>query len=378
MARVVIIGSGVIGASIAWHLAARGMRDVLVLDRAPSFGGGSGSTARATGGFRLQFSSVPNVRLSLLSLEELLRFPEDTGVDPGYRPAGYLFVARTTKEVAALEAANVVQRACGVFDAQIIGVDEILRLNPAIEDGSIAGGAFCPRDGFIRPTEILRGYYEAARRLGVRFLFGEALVRFEAEGGRIAAVRTRAGEHGGDVFVNAAGAWAGGISDVPVKPLVRHVATTVPTDVLGEAMPMTIWLEDGFHLRVRDGRVLLLRSHEAAYGFDLELDARWLADVARRAGERIPVLRSIPIDRTSCWSGLYEMTADRHVILGHAPEYENLLLAVGSSGHGVMHSPAIGRVVAELIAGDRPSLDLQPLRASRFVEGAPIAGSELL
>ncbi|MEA2571998.1 MAG: hypothetical protein QOI24_3999 [Acidobacteriota bacterium] len=377
--RVAIVGAGVVGASVAYHLASRGIHDVVVLDRAEQPGGGS--TPRATGGFRVQFGTAINIALSLLAREKLLRFEEELGVDSGYRPHGYLFLARSEAAMDALRAANALQHANGVSEAQLIDAGEARRINPAIEDDAIAGGAYGPRDGFIRSMQILGGYTDAAKRFGVRFDYGVDAVRWRVESDRVVAIETKYGAIEADVFVNAAGAWASTLGvDNPVRPLRRQVACTVETDALPETMPMTIWIDDGFHLRVRDRRILLLRPDEPRTSdpFDDSLDDAWIADVVERARARVPIAATVPIDREKSWAGLYEMSPDRHALLGRAPGFTNLFLANGSSGHGVMHAPALGQLLAQLIAGERPSIDIHPLRPSRFAEGEPIAGPELL
>jgi sarcosine oxidase, subunit beta len=383
-ADFVIVGAGAIGASVAYHLAARGCTDVRVLDASPA--PGQGSTGRATGGFRAQFGSEANVRLSLLSRDELRRFHDELGVDPGYRPCGYLFLARQPSELEVLLAAQAVQKAAGLAEARPVGVEEIRELNPAVDADGLAGGVFCPTDGFIRPLEVLRGYSEGARRLGVRFAFGEPCTGLRMEGERIGAVRTPHGEISTGRVVDAAGAWAATVAamagvDLPVTPLRRQVALTHPTDLLPESMPMTIFVEDGFHLRVRDGRVLLLWPDEPRVEepFDTTFDEAWLPEVLGRAHARVPCLTGARIDRTGCWAGLYEMSPDRHVILGAAPGVENLYLANGSSGHGVMHAPALGRLLAEIMLdGQASTLDVRTLRPSRFAEGEPNPAPVLL
>jgi sarcosine oxidase subunit beta len=377
--RVAIVGAGVVGASVAYHLAARGIHDVVVLDRADQPGGGS--TPRATGGFRVQFGTAINIALSLLAREKLLRFEEELGVDSGYRPHGYLFLARSEAALNALRIANALQHANGAPEPQLIDADEARRINPAIEDDAIAGGAYGPRDGFIRAMQIVGGYTDAAKRFGVRFDYGVEAVRWRVEGDHVIAIETRYGAIEADVFVNAAGAWASTLGiDNPVRPLRRQVACTIETDALPETMPMTIWLDDGFHLRVRDRRILLLRPDEPRTidPFDDKLDDEWIADVVKRAKAKVPIAGSVAIDRNKCWAGLYEMSPDRHALLGRAHGFANLFLANGSSGHGVMHAPALGQLLAQLIAGEEPSIDIHPLRPSRFAEGEPIAGPELL
>ena len=332
--RVVVCGAGVVGASIAYHLALRGCRDVIVIDRASELG--AGSTSKATGGFRAQFDTEINVRLSLLAREKLLRFEEETGVDPGYEQRGYLFIARSEEVLDELRRAVEVQHACGLQESRIIGPDEVQELNPAVAMEGVVGASFCPTDGFLRPMNILRGYFEAAQRLGVEFRFG---------------VETAPSC---DVLVNAKGAWAG----APVIALRRNVAATIETDVLPPEMPMTIWAEDWFHTRVRDGRVLLLWPDDPPLD-----DAAWLAEVLRRTRERLPALRELPIHHT--WSGLYEMSPDEHALLGRVSERE--YVAIGSSGHGVMHAPALGQLLAEIILdGQATTLDTYALRPSRF------------
>ncbi len=386
MPEVVVVGGGVMGASVAWHLAVRGCRDVVVLDRAAA--PGEGSTGKATGGFRAQFASPVNIRLSLLSREKLLRFPEEIGADSGYRPHGYLFLAGDEAQMAALRSIRPLQREMCV-PVEEIGPEDVARLNPAVRSDGIPGGSFCAIDGFIRPLNILNGYVEAARRLGVRFEYGVEVTGFAVAKrlpGRVTHVQTKAGSIAARHVVNAAGPWAGALGqlagvEVPVSPLRRQVASTVPTDVLPEEMPMTIFLADGLHLRVRDGRVLLLwpQPHPTADPFDAGFDAGWLPGLLERAHERVPCLRDVPVDRAACWGGLYEMSPDRHTLLGLAPRLDNFWLINGSSGHGVMHSPALGQLLSEMILdGGAKTLDAHSLRPSRFAEGEAIPEFHLL
>jgi sarcosine oxidase subunit beta len=355
-AEVIVLGAGVIGASVAYHLAARGCRDVLVLDRGA--GPGTGSTCRATGGFRAQFGSEINIRLSLLSREKLRNFRDETGGDCGYLEAGYLFLARDEGTLEQLRSAQTTQHQCGVSEARLLSAAEARDVNPAIRDGSgdLAGAAWSPSDGFIRPLGILDGYVQAATRAGVRFEYGQVVTTLD--------------ELAAEQVVNAAGAWAG-MFGADVTPLRRNVAATVDTRVLPADMPMTIWADDGFHFRVRDGRALLLWPDDP-----IVPDDEWFEQIRSWTDERIPALRSIAIDRASSWSGLYEMSPDRHAIIGRAGE--RLVLANGSSGHGVMHAPAIGELVAQLVLGQPTTLDIHALRPSRFAEGEPVLGHSLL
>ncbi len=372
MTEVLIVGGGVMGASVAYHLARAGCRGVRVLDRGDA--PGSGSTGRATGGFRAQFGTAIHVRLSLLSRSKLQCFREETGGDAGYLPAGYLWLARGETERAALRSAQAVQHAAGLHEAVEVGPREIASLNPAVAIDGIVGGAFCPTDGFLSPRGLLEGYVRAAVRLGVRFTWGTEVHGLErGPRGEITAAVTSSGREPAATFVNAAGAWAGMLADIPVTPLRRQVAATVPTGVLPPTMPMTIFADDGFHLRVRDGRVLLLRaSPGGSHPFDTSVDPAWVASVTAEAQARVPVLRDVPIDPRACWAGLYEMSPDRHALLGRAPGSSNLYLINGASGHGVMHAPALGQLLAEIILeGKASTLDVRALRPERFAEGEP-------
>ena len=384
MPEVVVLGGGVIGASVAYHLAARGVRDVVVLDAAD--GPGAGSTGRATGGFRVQFATAINVRLSLLARAKLRRFAQETGGDCGYDPAGYLWVAADEDELASLRAALAVQRANGVDDAAEADRATVARLNPALRPDGVAGGAYCASDGFIRPLGILDGYRHAAEHLGVRFAWNARAIGIDrARGGHITAVRTDHDVIATGAVVNAAGAWAAGVArlagaESPVTPLRRQVAVTLPTGALGATMPMTIYVRDGFHLRVRDGRVLLLLPSAGAEDpFGVGVDRAWVDTVARIARERVPCLRDVAIDRAACWAGLYEMSPDGHAIVGPDPSVPNLYHANGASGHGVMHAPALGEIVAEIVVdGAATSLDVTALRPERFASTESQGARELL
>lgn len=381
---VVVIGAGVVGASAAWRLAERGCR-VTVIDRAGGFG--EGSTGRATGGYRAQFATEINVRLSLMAREALRSFEDLTGVDSGYRPCGYLLLTRSEAELASLLEAQALQHRLGLVEAVEVTVEEALRLNPALAPGSFSGGVFCPTDGFIRPLGILEGYVAIARRLGVEFRFGEEPLELVRDGtGRITAVRTSRGAHSCSAVVNAAGAWAARVAtlagiELPVWPAKRQVAITEPYSGLPVDMPMTIFAGDGFHLRVRDDRVLLVQpmDHGSEDPFDTTFDPSWLDIVVARAHERVPCLRDAKVDPGACWAGLYEMSPDKHAILGATDEAPNFYFANGSSGHGVMHSAPLGLLVAEAIVDGAPhSIDAYALRPSRFAEGRPNPSPGLL
>ncbi|MEO8576247.1 MAG: FAD-binding oxidoreductase [Gemmatimonadales bacterium] len=383
-AAIAVIGGGVIGAGIAYHLALAGVRDVVILERADWVG--TGSTGKATGGYRAQFATPINIQLSLLAREKLLRFADETGIDPGYSQVGYLWLASTESQLDALRAAQRIQKAEGLVEAMELSVSEIASVNPALSTEGLFGAAFCQTDGYIRPLSILRGYMEAAHRLGVRLKRRAECIgmRLDTEG-RIKSVITQQDELHVDGVVNAAGPWAARIADMagvslPVVPVMRQAALTEPTDALPATMPMTIFLGSGFHARVRDGRALICWPNPVEPGEPAELraDDEWIDTVTQMAHKHIPVLRDIAIDRPACYAGLYEVSPDEHAIVGLAPQCPNMYFANGSSGHGVMHSPALGEIVADMIVGRTPTIDVSVLRPSRFDEGAAIQSLELI
>ena len=372
---VVVVGGGVIGASVAWHLARLGLRGVLVLDRGAAPGEGStgqiivAGTANETGaGITYALGGSAGSQGAGTGLFALARYNSDS--------SGNL----------SLDTAFGSNGEAGLHEARMVEPRQIAQLNPAVSLDSVIGGAFCPTDGFLRPLSILRGYLDGARRLGARIRFGEEVTALaRGQDGRIEKVRLASGEISCGTVVNAAGAWAGVLGrqagiEVPVAPLRRQVACTMPSAALPEDMPMTLWTGDGFHVRVRDGRVLLLRpTPGAADAFEAEVEDSFIREVRALAERRVPVLAGVEIDRAHCWAGLYEMSPDGHALLGWAPGCENLLLVNGSSGHGVMHAPALGALAAEMIAhGTTQSLDVRELRPSRFEEGALPGGHGLL
>ena len=383
----VIVGAGIIGSSVAYHLARRGAKNILVLERdaasdpratAPDLSMRA-SHARATGGFRVQYGTLVNVRLSMMARVELLEFTELTGVDAGYEQRGYLFLAQDATQLEQLQQALKVQRSAGLEVSRIVMPSEIHALNPHLSLEGIAGGSYCPWDGFVRPLAMRLGYQRAAEALGVQFKFG-AEVTFERSTDGVQVIHNGSRLHSGAV-INAAGAWAAELMrsanlELPVTPVKRQIAATVPTQVLPEQMPMSIFAGDGFHLRVRDGRVLLLMPFDFA-AQDLTYDLAWLPDLLARTHARVPALRDVPIE--TGWAGLYEVSPDGHALLGAHWDAPNLFLANGSSGHGVMHSPALGKLLSEIVLdGKASSLDVHSLRPERFLEGQPIIGNSLL
>lgn len=373
-AEIIIIGAGVIGASIAYHLGINGIKDILVLDSAP--GPGTGSTGKATGGFRLQFGSQINIELSQLSRQKLINFKSEHGIDPGYIEAGYLFLAQSESEMDNLKLANTLQKNNGVTDAELVTAEEIQKLNPFINLNNIIGGTFCRSDGFIEPLSILNGYVSSSQKSGVKFEYGCRIEKINYTGKKIESVESSGEKFTGELFINAAGAWSGwlaGLADeyLPVKHLKRQVCRIKETNTLPAGTPMTIWVDTAFHFRMKDDHLILLLpdTPENNYNYNTSVESVWLEKVFSTAKEKLPALKNCTIDTGASWAGLYEMSPDEHVILGRSDYLENFYYANGSSGHGVMHSPAIGELLAGIICNKKSEIDIEVLNPNRFKEG---------
>ncbi len=380
-----IIGGGVIGASVAWHLVQRGERDVLIVDAAAE--PGMGSTGRATGGFRAQFANDINVRLSLLSREKLRRFADDTGVDPEFNPVGYLFLCDDAPTLDAFRVMRDMQHAAGLSEACEISVDQAARINPNVLLDGVIGAAWCPTDGTMRPRKILRGYLDGAMRGGARVRWSAPVRGMERDArGRITHVQVGDDRMAVGQVVNAAGAWSAGIAAfagvaLPVTPTRRLITCTHPIAALDDNFPMTIWARDAFHLRLRDKRALLNwpRDIPRADPYSLDLDQPLIDRMWQLARERVPAMQMTSLDPEAHWVGLYEMSPDKTVIFGRAPGCENLVLVNGSSGHGVMHSSILGQLAAELLCdGATHTLNTHVLRLERFADGESLPVSGML
>ncbi|MEO8514559.1 MAG: FAD-binding oxidoreductase [Ignavibacteria bacterium] len=370
---VIIIGAGVIGSSIAYQLSCRGIKNTLVLDsgNAP----GQGSTSKATGGFRSQFGSEMNIQLSLLARQKLLDFKDEHGIDPGYLQAGYLFLAQTNEEMKNLTLANSLQQKNGVKDAILVSSDDIRKLNPHINMQNITGGSFCRSDGFIEPMNILNGYVSSSQSMGVKYIYNEQVTKLNCIGSKMDSIETPNGKFSADLYVNAAGAWAGSLAGLaleylPVKHLKRQVCRIKEKNTFPADTPMTIWVNSGFHFRMKDDHLILLYPcvPENNYNYDVTLEASWLDKVMAIAKQNIPAANVLNADFEGSWAGLYEMSPDEHLILGRSDFLENFYYANGASGHGVMHSPAIGELLANIICNKPNEIDVDILSPKRFTE----------
>jgi sarcosine oxidase, subunit beta len=340
LAGIVVAGAGAIGASLAYHLALLGADEVVLADRNAVAGG---STSKAMGGVRQQFSTAAEVRLAQASI----RFFEELGT-PFFDQVGYVFLATTEAGLAELEERMELQRSLGV-PVEPTGVPEEVRAN------DVLGAVGCLQDGVVDPVAVTR-----------------ELVRRAVEAGVELREQTLAETLDADVLVIACGPWSAELAsesgvELPVRPLCRQLLETTPISRLPELLPMTIEAETGFHFRRRGDRLVLAMVDAAPrWGFEELVDETVFDDRLERLEHRYPAAEAAVIEHA--WAGLYDMTPDAHPIIGRVAD--GVYAACGFSGHGFMQSPAVGRALAEEILGLEPTFDLSPYRLERFESGA--------
>ncbi len=382
-AEVVIIGGGIVGSSIAYHLTAAGCRNVLVLERESATG--KGSTGKSMGGVRAQFSTPVNIQMSLYSIPFYASFEERLGYPCDYRPQGYLFCATSEKHMAYLRANYEKQVAMGLKDARLLQGTEIREMFPQLRDDDIVGGSFCSTDGFVDPYSAMTGFMSWAVDHGAT-LSKNTLVRgLVKDQHGIAGVETSRGSVATRKVVNCAGPWAAGVAklagvELPVEPLRRMLVPSEPFDEFPHTAPMIIDMSNGFHFRP-EGRGFLLAWNDPGEtpGFKTEFDPAFVEKILTRAADRVPCFANLPVNPKRAWAGLYEMTPDHHPILGEAPDVPGFFLANGFSGHGVMHAPATGKILSDLIlTGKTGLIDVSLLDLARFSEGRLIHETAVL
>ena len=369
--QIVIIGGGVMGASTAYHLALRGCTDVVLLEREEFFG--QGATGRCAGGIRYQFSTDINIRLSQLSLPMLERFEAETGQAIDLQWPGYLFLLTNERDVAKFQRNVTLQHSLGVLTEWLTG-DEVRQRVPQLAADDVIAGTYHKGDGLADPNGVVNGYINAARRLGVTALTETAVTGIETKKGMITAVNTNRGTIQCDVVVNAAGPWSGVVSDMvgvplPLTPLRRQMLTTTPMSDIPHDFPFIIYFAQSLYFH-REGRGLLtgMSNPYEQPGFDQSVDEEWEFIHMEAAIKRLPLLANA--GRQSGWAGLYEVTPDAHPILGEVEQVDGYFLVTGFSGHGFMHGPISGLLMAEFILdGKATTLDVSMLDYQRFVDG---------
>ncbi len=367
-ADIVIIGAGIVGCSIAYHLAIQAAPRVVVVEKDLIC---SGSTGKSAGGIRQQFATEVNVRLSVESLHMFHRMREELGTDPEFRPVGYLFMATTEKELALFRRQAEFQEQYGI-PVQIITTDDIRRIVPYVRLDDIIGAAYCPTDGYAAPYEVTMGYAAAARRLGVTIREQRAVTGILRDGGRVAGVETSGGPIHARVVVNAAGAEGGLVGalagvDVPVKPYRRQIFVTGQLPEFNVEPPLTIDYHRNWYFRGEMGGCLFSGPKDEESTFNTNVDWEHVAESVAKAVARVPILERAEIKQG--WAGSYDISPDNNAILGEVPELQGFYVATGHSGHGFMHGPATGKLIAELILTGKTSIDISTLSPDRFRTG---------
>ena len=373
-ADVVIVGGGIVGSSIAYHLTAAGCRNVLVIERGTSLG--KGSTGKSMGGVRAQFATPVNIQMSLYSIPFYAAFEETLGYPCGYRAQGYLFMATRESHMNYLRANLERQVALGLKTARLVSAGEIRRLYPQLRGDDIVGGSYCSTDGFVDPYSAMNGFMSWAADHGARLWKNTAVTEIKVERARVTAVETTRGTVQTNTVVNAAGAWAAEIAsqvgvELPVVPLRRMLVPTEPFDQFPHTAPMIIDMTNGFHFRPESlGFLLAWNDPEETPGFKTEFEPSFIEKVLTRAADRVPVFENVAVNPKRAWAGLYEVTPDHHCILGAVDEVRGFFLANGFSGHGVMHAPSTGKILSDLIlTGSTSVVNPELLSVNRFATG---------
>ena len=370
---VAIVGGGVIGLSCARELMRVGMDRVVVLEKEGSVG--TGSSARANGGVRAQFTTPINIDFSLYSIGEFERMQEESGGLLSFHQTGYLLMAGTEKGEHGLRVACELQRERGVR-TQWLSVEDVARLVPFVRIEGLRSGTFHERDGFLDPHGVVQTIRQSALASGAQVVTNSAVNAIDDVGDHF-VLRTGSLAVEAPWVVDAAGAHAREIGalagvDVPVEPVRRNLAYIRDGKGPSELIPMCVDLDTGVLVRreVAGGFVVAYSDPDDEPGWDVSVDPKFFEDLAARIGNRFPFLEEAPVDPARSWAGLYPETLDHHAIVGVAPENERFVICAGFGGHGIMHSPAAGRAVAEIISdGHCSSFDLRSLRPARFAEG---------
>lgn len=368
-ADIIVIGGGVMGASTAYHLAARGMSNVVLLEKEKFFG--QGATGRCAGGVRYQFATEVNIRLSQASLPMLANLEAETGQTADYRPSGYLFLLTREQDLPVFRHNVALQHRLGVPTEWLDG-DEIRRRLPMMRLDDVLAGTINAADGLADPNSVVMGYVGAGQRLGVQAINEVPVTAITVTGGKVSGVETTAGPISAPIVVNAAGPWAGLVGrmagvDIPITPIRRQMLTTSPLPQIPAEFPFVIDFAQSLYFH-REGNGLLIgmSNPDQKPGFDQAVDNAWEMEILEAAVDRMPLLERAGL--ASHWAGLYEVTPDAHPIFGATP-VDGFFVCGGFSGHGFMHGPIAGKLMSEIILDGRSrTVDVSLLDLARFGE----------
>ena len=328
------------------------------------------------GGVRAQFSTEISIRMSLFSIPLFRHFEQIVGHPSGYRSQGYLFIATDARHMAHLRVNYEKQVAAGLQTVQLLSREAIVKMVPQVRSEDILGGTFCSTDGFVDPYSVMTGFALRAIDQGAKIICDAPVTAIDRDAQGIAGVRSRQGTIATRVVVCAAGAWSAHVGnlvgvDLPVQPLRRMLVPTEPFDKISHAAPMTVDMATGFHFRPEGlGLLMAWNDPQEQPGFHTNFDPGFIEKILTRGVYRFPVLEEAEVNPSRAWAGLYEMTPDHHPILGAVPAVPGFYVATGFSGHGVMHSPATGKIMADLILdGHTDLIEARLLEYQRFAEG---------
>jgi len=377
-ADALIIGGGVIGASIAYHLTLRGLKPV-VFDKDLL---GSGNTGRSAGGIRAQFTTEINIKLSLYSIAFYEHFRETLGADAEFHQVGYLFLGTTAAHLAHFKERVAFQKKFGV-EVSLLTPEEVASGWPFLKTDDVTGATYSAKDGFAGPYEVTIAFANAARQRGATFHEQTEVTEILAEHGKVRGVKTSLGEFSSDVVVAACGPAVPAIVkplgiEVPVVPYRRHLYMTETFPEIPDPIPFIIDSGTGLYFRKETGGIMLgMVDKSDPPTFNMNVDDGYLEKLVEAALMRVPLLEQANI--LNGWAGLYDTTPDHHAIVGAVDEMKGLYLAVGFSGHGFMHSPAIGAALSELILdGAARSVNLDALSLNRFLAGAIVEETNVI
>jgi len=367
-ASVVVIGGGVMGASTAFHLAEAGV-DVVLLERDSLAGG---STSKAAGGVRANFSDELNIALGLRSLTAFENFSVRPGQEIDLIQDGYLFVLTTPDDVALFEKSVALQNSLGV-NSRMLTPEQAQEISPLLSISGVLAAAYSPRDGHCTPESVVLGYATGARGHGAQIFTQTTVTGITLDGNQIAGVQTSEGFIKTNCVINCAGAWSPQIGqmvglEIPVVPYRRELLVTESIANLPSRFPMTIDYSTSFYFH-REGEGLLtgFSDQSIAPGFSLARDADFSEKLGELAAVRAPAVLDAEV-RTG-WAGLYEVTPDHNALLGEWNEVSRFLYATGFSGHGFLQGPAVGEILRDLYLGAEPFVDISPLNIERFARG---------
>jgi glycine/D-amino acid oxidase-like deaminating enzyme len=365
-ASVVIVGGGVIGTSCAFHLAEAGVESVVLLERNQL---GSGSSGRAAGGVRAQFSDAINVALAQRSLSAFADFRRRPGFEIDLHRVGYLFVLTREEDVPVFERSVAIQRELGV-PSEIVSPQTVRELCPLLSVDDVLAGVFSPSDGHATPDSVVQGYASGARAHGATLATATEVVEVVVDGGQVRAVETADATIETGTVICAAGAWSHALGELagvelPVTPLLRQILFTEALPALPAKLPMTIDFTTSFYFHREGPGVLMgMPAPGERRGFDVELSDEFIPALLEVAERRAPQLARVGIKGS--WTGYYEMSPDHNALIGEAPDISRFIYATGFSGHGFLQAPAVGEVVRDLVLRRPAPIDVSPLSVQRF------------